>query len=373
VTLVLDETSIRTESSIIDSLWAEFALVSGDAGSILFVAEALFAEVGFRFGIENVAARAIRLIRHEEEPGPSPEKSVAEPLLPGQISTEAFASICRSATRQILHNWQIVLESSDPEGPHQMRIGLRRLRTALRVFRPVFDSEALRQLARELRDIAQLVGEVRDLDVLATDIVGPVAIRNADRMGFHMLQRLLFRKAARHRTRLQRNLADRRWSSLRLRLALLPDGACWTELAASEPALQRVELLAALALDECWRRVRRYTGRLSQLSIEERHDLRKRLKALRYAAEFFVPLYPATAAARFVKRLRRMLDIFGYLNDVAMAETLMALSHAEPVHDADRDTAAGFVLGWHSARAEGAWHEVPMRLRQLKRSAHFWR
>jgi inorganic triphosphatase YgiF len=177
VTLVLDETSIRTESSIIDSLWAEFALVSGDAGSILFVAEALFAEVGFRFGIENVAARAIRLIRHEEESAYLPEKSVAEPLLPGQISTEAFASVCRSATRQILHNWQIVLESSDPEGPHQMRIGLRRLRTALRVFRPAFDSKALRQLGRELRDIAQLAGEVRDLDVLATDIVGPVAIR----------------------------------------------------------------------------------------------------------------------------------------------------------------------------------------------------
>jgi inorganic triphosphatase YgiF len=104
VTLVLDETSIRIESSLIDSLCAEFALVSGDAGSILFVAEALFPEVGFRFGIESGAARAVRLIRHEEEPGPSPEKSVAEPLLPGQISTEAFASICRSATRQILQN-----------------------------------------------------------------------------------------------------------------------------------------------------------------------------------------------------------------------------------------------------------------------------
>jgi CHAD domain-containing protein len=159
---------------------------------------------------------------------------------------------------------------------------------------------------------------------------------------------------------------------LRLRLALLSDGACWTELAASEPALQRVELLAALALEECWRRVKRYTGRLSQLSIEERHELRKRLKALRYAAEFFLPLYPEIAG-RFIKRLRQTLDIFGYLNDVAMAETLMALSHAEPTHDADREAAAGFVLGWHSARAEGAWHEVPMRLRQLKRSAHFWR
>jgi triphosphatase len=82
--------------------------------------------------------------------------------------------------------------------------------------------------------------------------------------------------------------------------------------------------------------------------------VRKQLKRLRYTAEFFLPLFDGDDAGRFVKRLKRMLDTFGYLNDVAMAEMLTDICRAEGSADTDRDSAAGYVLGWHTPMPPGA-------------------
>jgi CHAD domain-containing protein len=373
IKLVLEESRVITEAGLGELRGVRLKPTPGDVGTLASVAETILGGIGFRIRTESMAASAFRLLRSDDAQEPSPEKSVAVPLTPHRGAAEAFTAICRSATRQILRNWRVVLESADPEGPHQLRIGLRRLRTALRVFRPAFDNDALRQLASDLRDFAKLVGEVRDLDVQAAEIVAPVASRVPERPGFQALQKLLARRVKQRRMWLQRELDAPRWSSLQIRLALLPDGAGWAELAATEPASQRVGLLAALALDECWKRAKRYARRLDKLSIDDRHELRKRLKALRYAAEFFLPLYPEAQSGRFLKRLRQLLDLFGYMNDVAMAEMLLDLSRAETAPDRDRDMAAGFVLGWHSARAEKAWEDVSARWNQLERAERFWR
>ena len=65
---------------------------------------------------------------------------------------------------------QVVLDSDDPEGPHQVRVGLRKARTGLKVFGRK-DARA-RDLGNEARDIAAIVGRLRDLDAVRLDIVG---------------------------------------------------------------------------------------------------------------------------------------------------------------------------------------------------------
>jgi hypothetical protein len=52
---------------------------------------------------------------------------------------------------------------------------------------------------------------------------------------------------------------------------------------------------------------------------------------------------------------------------------ILDICRAEGSADTDRDGAAGYVLGWHSARAEKAWEGVPLRWRQLKHAERFWR
>lgn len=373
VEAVFDEGDIRAGDTALELREARFALHAGDAATLLSAVADLLGDTAFSFSAESRAERGYRLLRGESAPQPAPEKSTGQALAEGESCAEAFAAACRSATRQILRNWDVVIDSSDPEGPHQLRIGLRRLRTALRAFRPAIDSPDLRQLAREARDLARYVGEVRDMDVLSEEIVAPLAAKSVDEAGVRSLQKLLRSQTVRRRSRLQRELRGARWSPLRLRLALLPHGAGWLPGAlAGEHASRLVDEQARLAMQTEWRRARRKAHDLDRLSIEERHELRKRLKSLRYTAEFFASLYPGAEMGRFLKRLRRLLDVFGYLNDVAMAERLVDLCRGERQADSGRDIAAGYVVGWHSARAQQAWETVPRRWRQLKRSLHYW-
>ena len=148
VEAVFDEGDICAEGTALDVREARFELKSGDAATLLSVVADLLGDMNFRFSTESQAERGYRLLCGESAAQAAPEKSDGQPLAEGESTVEAFAAACHSATRQILHNWDVVIDTSDPEGPHQLRIGLRRLRTALRAFRPAIDSPDLRQLAR---------------------------------------------------------------------------------------------------------------------------------------------------------------------------------------------------------------------------------
>ena len=83
-----------------------------------------------------------------------------------------------------------------PEGPHQLRIGLRRLRSAFSVFSPVLQSPEMTRLNGEARWLGQEVGRLRDLDVVANDIVRREAEAHPDEPGLPALADALSRQAA---------------------------------------------------------------------------------------------------------------------------------------------------------------------------------
>ena len=109
-----------------------------------------------------------------------PVGSTTPRIKPTQSCVDAFSAICRSATDQILKNWAVVQESDYPEGPHQMRVGLRRLRSAFRAFRPMVDDEFIRDLNRASRELGLVLSELRDADVLVTEIVAAVVAEHPD-------------------------------------------------------------------------------------------------------------------------------------------------------------------------------------------------
>ena len=85
-----------------------------------------------------------------------------------------------------------------------MRIGLRRLRSLLKVFRPVVDSEGLRELDRKARDLGLLLGELRDADV-AMDTVGAAAAQRSDDADLASLKGVLANSRAHHREKVEPN------------------------------------------------------------------------------------------------------------------------------------------------------------------------
>ena len=113
-----------------------------------------------------------------------------------------------------------------------------------------------------------------------------------------------------------------------------------------------------------------------QLSAEERHRLRIALKKLRYATEFFEALYPKKHTKPYLAALKDLQDGLGHLNDVAVAQRLIASLVGEADRSANGDglqRAAGLVLGWH---ARGVADLEPAILRAWQEFAGrepFWR
>lgn len=100
--------------------------------------------------------------------------------------------------------------------------------------------------------------------------------------------------------------------------------------------------------------------------------MRKALKGLRYTSEFFGSLYQAPRVERFVKVLKRLQDVFGYLNDVSTAKALDAICDAHCADDREAQRASGYVLGWHDVVAERAWEGAAKAWRRLERRPRFW-
>ncbi|HSJ95695.1 MAG TPA: CHAD domain-containing protein, partial [Myxococcota bacterium] len=134
-------------------------------------------------------------------------------------------------------------------------------------------------------------------------------------------------------------------------------------------------LHAAAVLERRHRRARKLGRRLAEATIEERHQLRIRLKKLRYAAEFTAGLHPGRPAARYARRLARLQDTLGHLNDVANAEGQLAvlLSRLGAAETDDEPRVVGFAEGWvaHSAHVELA--RLPARWERFADAARFWR
>jgi len=126
------------------------------------------------------------------------------------------------------------------------------------------------------------------------------------------------------------------------------------------------------ALRKSWKKVAKLGGTIEALSLEQRHEMRKALKTFRYTVEFFGSLYAKGKVARFVKELRELQEVFGYINDVVSAKQLNAIAHEYCPGDQAAQRAAGYVLGWHDAEATHRWAAAPKEWRRLKERSRFW-
>lgn len=356
---------------------AELELKSGDPAALFALAGSLPALASARFSRLSKAGRGYALAAGEQ-PLAGPVNAVEASLAADMAIGPAFCAILLSCMDQIAGNRDAVLDSDAPEGPHQLRVGLRRLRSALKVHHRLLDPEIRKELDGAARDLALAVGELRDLDVLVEEIVEPamaVARLGPDTVLLDDAGLVRHVEAARLSARraLRDQLSGPAVNELLFRLGALAHGAAWRE-DGLEPATATVGTFAVEALEKRWKSAARLAARMDELTLEERHDLRKELKKLRYAVEFFRSAFPARKVKPFLARLKTLQDVFGYLNDVAMAGKLAgmvaAVDRKPPVETA---LAAGFVLGWHEARAAHAFENARTLWDETKRTRRFWR
>jgi triphosphatase len=307
IELVLDRGEVVAGERRVPICEIELELKGGDPAGLFALARRIDAIVPVRLGVRTKAERGYALL------GPAATMVKAEPvgLASDMTAAQAFRRIVQSCVRQFRLNEALLITGRDSEALHRARVALRRLRSALSIFKPMI-GHAGADLREGLRWLASAFGDARNLDVLLERArPGPLQDRLA-----------AAREAAYDRA--CDALSSSRARRLMLDLAEWTAGDDWLASAGSKvDGSQPARAFAAAALNRFRRKVRKAARDLAHADDSVRHEVRKDAKKLRYAAEFFASLFERKHERRrykrFVVALEALQDRLGALNDLATA------------------------------------------------------
>jgi len=371
IELAVDEGEVRAGRQRLPIHELELELRSGPTRLLFDLALRLAADVELRPSALGKAERGFaRLLGEEARP------TRAEAVTLGSdASVEAMLrTVFGECVRHLTANQPAAAHGGDPEGVHQMRVGARRLRSALRLFHPWLPAHTTQALSDELRWLGSELGAARDLDVFSGDLLGPLARERPDDKGLAALLEAAEAARAEAYAAARAALASRRYALLVLRLGRFVEsppsrrGARAALRAPARPAVRR--LLRRRAA-----RMQALGDRLEQLSPRELHRLRIRTKRLRYAIELVGALFGEKDGARAARRLAELQDVLGHLNDLAGAESLLTQlrerlgAHVSPA----TVRAEGFVLGYAARSAAGGRAELADAWGRAARIAPLWK
>lgn len=344
----LDVGEIKTADGSTPVCELELELLDGPTDGLFALARDVIAHVPVRLITRSKADRGYALAFGDAAPW---HKARPVDLDRQATAEDALAQTLVQCLDHMASNEDCVLARAHVEGVHQMRVALRRLRSALNIYRryiPAADFERLHGQAKHA--IGQL-GHARDWDVFVTEILPPVAgwIEDDDALS------ALGAEAERHRDRAydqaQAMVRSPAYSAMQLDFGAWIHGRAWRNQDAS-PASARLFAPAAdlgrAALEKRHRKLLKAGRHLKTMTVADRHRLRIAVKKQRYAAEFFAGLFPAKTATKYVARLSALQDHLGLLNDIATAEHLgrEIVAGATPDRAALLSHGTGLVVGW---------------------------
>lgn len=270
-------------------------------------------------------------------------------LHPGMDAGEALQQVIEVCLGDYERHLAGLMAGDDPRGPHGSRVALRRLRTALRGFRPILDRAMVLPVELEARALFRLIGPLRDADVLAGMGRGSGSLSAAiTRDGCGTPESEPDPLPA-LRTRTRQALTARHAEAFADRVRDLFAGPLWRRRGGKARRRRKGPAadLARHALDRAWQRARRAGPDLAALDEAARHRLRKDLKALRYLSEFFTPLLPDLPLARVTRRLKALQDDLGTLTDLDLARRSGASGdNADPLDEPAAEALRRAARGW---------------------------
>ncbi|MEO1192168.1 MAG: CYTH and CHAD domain-containing protein [Pseudomonadota bacterium] len=347
----------------------ELELLSGAPDYLLQLAIAIGEQTEFQLETRSKAARGYSLVKPQ----------VVEPFFAqrgglGGTTTAggAFERIAHECLEQIRGNEAALLSGyRGSEAVHQFRVGVRRLRAALSLFRPLVASGVDVQLSDDLKWLQNTFGPARDWDVFREETLALLRHRLPQEEGLALLSVQADGMGLKAYDSALSVLRSHRYAMLILRLEYWLRNGAWHS---SEPGqvAQPVGDFAAAALA---RRAKQVLKRGKEQNPEEEetlHALRIAGKKLRYALEFFRDVLNEKGAKEAIGLSKRLQDCLGSLNDAAVSRGLIDSLIAETPDKVDA-RALGLVLGWQAHRVEedlghldGVWAEAQPLLKAVK-------
>ncbi|ARO87006.1 inorganic triphosphatase [Nitrosospira lacus] len=354
----------------------ELELKSGSPLPLFQLARDLLHNIPVRLESVSKAERGYVLVSGSRSP---PSKAQLVQLAPEMSVSEAFKTITWNCLSHLHDNEAGMLEGCDIEYLHQMRVALRRQRSALSIFSKVFSKAAFTQIAQELKWLTGQFGPARDWDVFVTETLAMVYPAFSAHQGMLALREKC-EQMRRHHNKVARNAVESgHYTELILNLGAWLYAEPWL----AQPGLPvsddlpgtgsdvTVKEFSGTLLAHRHRQLKRYGRKLGSLSAPELHALRIIAKKQRYAAEFFAGFYPHKETKRYIQSLSMLQDILGVMNDTAIAERLLSeLPIAKD--ESDEHEAVGIIRGWGMNLALVKKLELNKAWKHFNRNDSFW-
>ena len=386
IELALDEGRIWAGTASCAVCEIEFELLSGSPQALLAVASRWVDRFGLVLDVRSKSERGHRLATGQASSAPTRARSLTLSARSGVDSV--LAAMLGNALGQVLANASVLAAPDDADTPaaaaaatavaaapadysepdpellHQLRVGLRRLRTVLTLFGGLLPP-AVTGLSPTLAALFAQLGAARDRDAMAEWLWPALQAAGAPPMPLPADPDVGSPRA------LAALLASPAVQQLWLALlgATLPGGGVWPDPApgADPAALTATPVRQVLRepLQRLLRQVCRVAARFDRLDTTARHRLRRRIKRLRYAVELSASLWPVKRCARFLRALQRAQTPLGEFNDSVVAQDYCQALVAQ-------DPQAWFAVGWLAAHRQSLEPPCTQALARLAKAGGFW-
>lgn len=360
--VALDEGQIIAGDRAVPISEVELELVDGAAADLIAFAQLLIEKYPLVLDRDSKAARGYALFAGTPV---SPNKAKDPDLSPDMSVWDAFSASVKSGILQVMSNAPVVMLRADPEGVHQARVGVRRIRAALSLFKSALDEERLSVAREDLRWLQQVLGPARDLDVFLEETVQPMMKALPEEPSLVRLHDVAEQSRVKGYDMAVEALNSSRYSAILLRLEE------WLLTARHEAADIPLLEFASQSLDKRLKSVVKSCGKHpGRLPEEELHPLRIEFKKLRYAASFFQSLYGGKKKPVYIKQLAALQDCLGGLNDALVQGELVETLPLGKTTDAAR--AKALMTGWHAARTQQGLSGLDKAWAGFKTLKPFW-
>ncbi|MBB5390289.1 MULTISPECIES: CYTH and CHAD domain-containing protein [unclassified Herbaspirillum] len=324
----------------------ELELKAGSPLALFDFALQLMQDIPLRVGIQSKAQRGYALYHQAAGGAPASNATKAAALaLSKKMSVEqAFSAIVGNCVEQIQANDIADGDAGDVERLHQMRVGLRRLRSAFTLFGEVIALPDA--LAGEFEWLSRHIGAARDWDVLAGATLASVPAADLDAPGLAAVKKAAHKQARALHQAAAEVVASPRYTALALHLSRWMLAAQWREAMTGEQLAALEQPLSRFARQMLRHDEKRMKKRGSKMKDDprSRHRARIAAKRMRYDTEFFQALYREKNSKPYLKALSRLQDQLGLLNDISVANRLLdELQARHPALAAGIGYARGFL------------------------------
>ena len=336
----------------------EFELLEGDPSDLIEVAKTWCKKYKLYLSTVTKAQRGSLLLANKQFAQPVKADLAVLQLHKG-ISQFAFLqAVVNNCLVQILPNASAIAEGS-PDGNlvHQLRVGIRRLRTALKHFKFAQDYIDPNWLM-VLKQTFSLLGEYRDKEILQIKTQPLLESVGAPHVEWSTAVDIMPIDAVRAND----------FQILLLELI----GFTHLPVPADNP---KAKATVAKKLEKLFTAIAVASDKFASLDTESQHGVRKDLKSLRYVSEFAAPLFASQTNGKkgkkaaelnaFLQYLEPAQDVLGEYND-------NVVGHANYLEKAKTDPNALFAVGWFSGREQASAEQCAVSLKTVKNAPKFW-